>query len=285
MQEPTLDQNILNKWIERQETGTDVIEASQARLMQATLDQEPSLQNGDNLPYLWHWLYFPSMSKKSELGPDGHPELGGFMPPVALPRRQWAGSRLRFARPLQVGETATRTSTIKEIHLKQGRSGQLCFVTVEHVISSAGGEYCMTEEQDVVYREAPKPEDVDAVLPEAPVEYDWRELVEVDPVLLFRYSALTFNGHRIHYDRQYCHGVEGYAGLIVHGPLTATLLLNLALANRKDAKLNSFEFRAVGPLIDTKPFHIVGQEQTDEISLWAENHQNRLAVLAKAHFD
>jgi 3-methylfumaryl-CoA hydratase len=283
MVEQTLDPEILARWIGRQEEMRDVIEPRTARSMQAVLDRAPSLQPGDPLPPLWHWLYFPIIVPQSELGRDGHPKLGGFLPPVALPRRMWAGGRLGFERALRIGEAATRRSMIKDVQLKEGRSGPLCFVTVRHEVF-AGDDFCFWEEHDIVYREDPRP-DVPAPMPlEAPSGEDWARRIEPGPVMLFRYSALTFNGHRIHYDRQYCTEVEGYPGLVFHGPLTATLLFDLALERNPGCWVSGFEFRAVSPLFDLEPFTLAGCREDDRAELWARTPQGGLAMTAKAEF-
>jgi len=283
MQEPTLDPEILGRWIGHSETVAEPIAVKQARLMQTTLDREASLSEGDALPALWHWIYFfPVEVPLSGLGRDGHPKLGGFLPPVALPRRMWAGGRLSFAAPLQLGESVERHSTIRSVAVKEGRSGPLCFVTVEHRYHAAG-EPRMVEEHDIVYREDPSP-DAPAPKPKpAPGDSAWRQEARATPVQLFRYSALTFNGHRIHYDRDYCRDVEGYPGLVVHGPLTGTLLAELAQAE-SGRSLAAFTFRALSPLFDTAAFVLAGRPEGDGATLWAETPEGGLAMTAEATF-
>jgi 3-methylfumaryl-CoA hydratase len=166
------------------------------------------------------------MARHSEIGPDGHPKRGGFLPPVPLPRRMWAGSRLTFVQPVRVGDALTRESRILDVSGKEGRTGHLVFVTVRHDYSLASG-LAITEEHDIVYRDNPQPGQPAPKPTPAPTDSQFSREIVPDPVLLFRYSALTFNGHRIHYDRSYVTEVEGYPGLIVHGPLIATLLLDL----------------------------------------------------------
>lgn len=283
MTERTLDQAVLARWIGKQEDAVDVIDPRTARLMQATLDREPSLEPGDALPPLWHWLYFPTVVAQRDLGRDGHPKLGGFLPPVDLPRRMWAGGRFGFERALRIGETAQRRSSIKDVQLKEGRSGPLCFVAVRHEVS-AGDAFCFWEEHDIVYREDPKPDAPHQVPPEAPGNFSWKRSVEPSPILLFRYSALTFNGHRIHYDRQYCAEVEGYPGLVFHGPLTSTLLFDLLLERNPGGWVSSYEFRAVSPLFDTAAFGLMGRRDGETAELWASNPDGRLAMSAKAEF-
>jgi len=215
--------------IGKSQTVEDLIAPWPARALAATLDEkDPDPKNGDALPPLWHWLYFHDPAPQSKIGPDGHAERGDFMPPIPLPRRMWAGSRFIFdGPPLRIGETASRKSEIKSVEPKTGSSGTMVFVTVRHTLSGAKGA-AFVEEQDIVYREAAKPGEAVREPKAAPADATWSKKVMPDPVLLFRYSALTFNGHRIHYDQPYVTGVEGYPGLIVHGPLLGTLQMELA---------------------------------------------------------
>lgn len=226
--------------------------------MAATLDLDPAaIALGYPLPPLWHWAYFTPDARQSELGPDGHPKRGGFLPPVELPNRMWAGGRFAFLRPLQVGETARRVSRILRCEAKASRHGPLVFVTVRHAIASANGP-ALDEEHDIVYRQ-PAPRGTPPAGETAPADADFRRPIQPDPVLLFRYSALTFNGHRIHYDHPYVTQVEGYPGLVVHGPLTATLLLEAFRAAHPDKIIECFDYRAVGPLFDTAAFDVCGR--------------------------
>ena len=273
----------LQQWIGRAETHSDVITPVPVAALAATLDREdPPPQPGDALPPLWHWLYFLPVHRQSELGADGHAQRGGFLPPVPLPRRMWAGGRLEFHRPLRVGEPVTRASRILDVKGKQGRTGELVFVLVRHEISDAEG-VALTEEHDIVYREHPKAgEPAPSPLP-APADFTWQRAIHPDDVLLFRYSALTFNGHRIHYDRRYATEVEGYPGLIVHGPLIATLLLDLLRRSLPQANVARFQFRAVSPLFDTAPFAVCGKpESGGAIRMWAQNAAGILAMDATA---
>ena len=279
MQEPTLDETILRKWIGKSESATDILHAQQSRLMQLTLDREATLETGDVLPPVWHWAYFLSGVPMSELGRDGHPALGGFLPPVALPRRMWAGGRLTFEKPVLLGESITKKSTIKDVMLKQGKSGSLAFVVVRHEYFDQQNELRFTEEHDIVYREDPSP-DAPKPAPVAPPENSiYNETITPSTVQLFRYSALTFNGHRIHYDRDYCKDVEGYPGLIFHGPLSATLLADLAQRRiGQDKPLKTFSFRAVAPLFDTAPFTI---HHDGGLNIWAQTPEGGLAMKAE----
>jgi 3-methylfumaryl-CoA hydratase len=276
----------LRSWEGRSETLHDEITAAPVRNLSATLDRDDPLPAaGTELPPLWHWLYFLPGQRQSEIGPDGHARRGGFLPPVPLPRRMWAGGRLQWHAPLRVGEQVQRTSTIASVSHKSGRTGDLVFVLVRHELRNAQG-LALTEEHDIVYRAAARPGDPAPPPQRAPEDATWsRELVP-DPVLLFRYSALTFNGHRIHYDRSYVTQVEGYPGLIVHGPLIATLLVDLARRERPDATLASFSFKAVRPTFDLHPFRVCGRPAADGRSaqLWAQDHEGWLTMQAEASF-
>lgn len=265
------DIETLRQWIGKTESRSDVITPVPIAALAATLDIEtPS----GPLPPLWHWLFFLPIHRQSELGPDGHPRRGGFLPPVALPRRMWAGGRLHFHQPLRAGETVARSSTIADVQWKEGRTGPLVFVLVRHEISGERG-IAISEEHDIVYRgpSAPSPKTP------APDGASWERTVHPGDVLLFRYSALTFNGHRIHYDRRYATEVEGYPGLVVHGPLIATLLAGLV-----KQPISRFEFRAVSPLFDTGPFSVCGKPDGDgkTVALWAKDAAGNLAMTATA---
>lgn len=283
-QEPELD--LLQQWIGRSETRTDLIHAGTANALAATLDSPLLLQQGDALPPLWHWIYFWTPAPASAIGTDGHALRGGFLPPVALPRRMWAGGRLQFHAPLPVGASVERVSRVADVKVRQGASGTLVFVTVEHAIHSEGRP-CLTEEHDIVYRDLPRPDAAPPVPRPAPAEPHWSRHVDPDPVLLFRYSALTFNGHRIHYDRSYVTGVEGYPGLVVHGPLVATLLMQLARESLPERTVKAFSFRAISPLFDVESFSLHGRLSDDGASvlLWAANARGELAMQAEAALD
>ena len=272
-------------WIGRTETVDDVVTATPCAALAATFDQpneRPSA--GTPLPPLWHWLYFLPLYRRSEIGPDGHAKRGGFLPPVPLPRRMWAGSQFAFHRPLRVGDAITRVSTIENVTEKSGRTGRLVFVKVRHEVRRTDDpDLALTEFHDIVYREAPKPGDVAPPPRLAPERSAWEKLWVPDDVLLFRYSALTFNGHRIHYDRRYVTQVEGYPGLIVHGPMVATLLVELLRERLPQARLASYEFRAVRPLFDIHTFTVCGEPAADgTVKLWARDHEGYLAMEATA---
>lgn len=276
-----LDIPHLRSWIGREEALADTVTPVPVAALSATLDRDDARPApGDILPPLWHWLYFLPLHRQSELGPDGHARRGGFLPPVPLPRRMWAGGRLTFGAPLRVGETITRTSRIVDVTVKEGRSGTLAFVLVRHEIANAAG-VAITEEHDIVYRGAPAPGEVPPAPTPAPDRAAWKRTIVPDDVLLFRYSALTLNGHRIHYDRRYVTGTEGYPGLIVHGPLLATLLVDLVRRNT-DTRIAAFGFRALSPVFDIAPFDVCGEPDGNSVRLWATSNSGSLAMEATA---
>lgn len=281
----TLDIAHLRQWIGRTETVSDLAVATPVKALAATLDRDDRPpQAGDPIPACWHWLYFMPLHRQSEIGADGHAKRGGFLPPVPLPRRMWAGSRLEFIRPLQIGQAISRTSRIVDVTGKEGRTGSLVFVRVRHEVAG-DGVTALTEEQDIVYRENPRPDDSMPIPRAASTGQTWGREVHADDVLLFRYSALTFNSHRIHYDRRYATEVEGYPGLVVHGPLLATLLLDLLRRQCPDARLSRFNFRAVKPLFDIAPLFICGCPRENEgktIDLWTKDADGYLAMEATA---
>jgi 3-methylfumaryl-CoA hydratase len=276
----------LAQWEGRTETVHDIVAATPYAALSATLDRSAERPPvGTPVPPLWHWLYFLPLYRQSEVGPDGHAKRGGFLPPVPLPRRMWAGSQFEFPQPLRVGDRVRRVSTIADVTEKSGRTGPLVFVKVRHEINANEQPApSVIEFHDIVYREAPKPGDVAPPPKAAPASSAWHRRWVPDDVLLFRYSALTFNGHRIHYDRKYVTEVEGYPGLIVHGPLIATLLLDLLRSQRPDAVVRRYEFRAVRPLFDINPFDVCGEPSADgkSVRLWAKDHEGWLAMEASA---
>jgi len=272
----------LRDWIGKTESTRDVVTPMPYAALSATLDYPPERPPaGTPLPPLWHWLYFLPLYRESEVGADGHAKRGGFLPPVPLPRRMWAASQFEFKEPLRVGDELVRTSTIADVTEKSGRSGSLVFVKVRHEIRRQNeSEAAIVEFHDIVYREAPKP---DAVAPEvqpAPPTSAWQRTIVPDDVLLFRYSALTFNSHRIHYDRRYVTTVEGYPGLVVHGPLLATLLLDLLRRELPQATVTRYEFRAARPVFDNHPFQLCGQPSEDlkSVHLWVKDHEGALTM-------
>lgn len=254
-------------WIGRSETLSDVLEPSRTNALRTALGDGP-VGHGAPLPLLHHWLYFWDVKPPEGLGVDGHPARGGFLPPVPLPRRMWAGGRVKFLAPLVTGERVTKVSTILDVKAKTGKSGTLVFVTVKHELTGGKG-LAIVEEQDIVYREAAAPGSIPAPAPgEAPVAA-WRRDLMPDSVLLFRYSALTMNGHRIHYDRPYAMAEEAYPGLVVHGPLQATLLIDLAVKNLS-APVTGFDFRGQSPAFDGTMLHVCGDVAEGGASLWTQ---------------
>jgi 3-methylfumaryl-CoA hydratase len=279
-----LNMEFLRDWIGRTESHSDQITPAPIIALSATLDRDdPPPRAGDPLPPLWHWLYFLPVSQQSQLGPDGHPNRGNFIPPVPFPHRMFAGGRLEIHHPLRVGESVSRVSRIADVTYKEGRTGPLIFVLLRQQISNGAG-LAVTEEQDVVFRDNPKPGGALPAPQKAPANAVWTRQIDPDPVLLFRYSALTFNGHRIHYDRRYAIEVEGYPGLVVHAPLLATLLLDLLRRNLPDAIVARCSFRAVKPLFDNNPFSISGRAESDghTVALWATSAEGWLAMQATA---
>ncbi|MDP3515268.1 MAG: MaoC family dehydratase N-terminal domain-containing protein [Sulfuritalea sp.] len=282
MDSQTLDH--LRSWIGRREQVDDLITPSRVAALAATLDRnDPAPMPGDPLPPPWHWTLCVPAARQSALGADGHPARGGFLPPVPLPRRMWAGGRLTFPQPLRVGEAVQRRSQVISVERKSGRSGDLVFVLVRHEFHGAQG-LAITEEHDIVYRDLPTAVSSSPTLVAAPDDGVWQRQIVPDDVLLFRYSALTFNGHRIHYDRRYVTEVEGYPGLVVHGPLIATLLLDLLRRNLPGADIAAFEFKAHKPLFDIAPFSVHGQPEADgkTVRLWARDAEGWLAMSASA---
>ena len=276
-----LDAAHLQQWVGKTEVMHETVRPEVAAALAATLDQDTP-GAGDPLPPLWHWTNFFAVVPQSQIGADGHPRRGGFLPPVPLPRRMWAGGRFVFHAPVPIGATLTRTSTIASVQAKTGASGRLVFVTVRHDIT-LDGRPAITEEHDIVYRDLAAPGSVPPPPKAAPREARWTRTIHPDPVLLFRYSALTFNGHRIHYDRSYVTEVEGYPGLIVHGPLIATLLLDLVRRELPARGVAEFSFRALAPLFDTDSFEVCGSPDGDDtIKLWARNRRGELAMEAQA---
>lgn len=234
---------------------------------------------GEALPLFWHWTQFWTIERPSSLGRDGHPKVGGFIPDLGLPRRMWAGGSLQFISPLIVGETAERVSQVIDIKKKEGRSGPLAFVTVEHVISM-GDRLCIKERQDLVYRKDPDPGAPQPNAITAPGDETARTSHSVTTTDLFRYSALTFNGHRIHYDLEYARDVEGYPGLVTHGPLLAQRLIELA--KRELGQLHRFDFRAVSPLFHFEAFDVCSKPAKDGLEMWVKGPNGRLAMTASA---
>lgn len=267
-------------WIGRTETCLDALDAGHAGRVALSLGAGIG-QPFEYLPPLWHWAFFIEGQPYSRLGEDGHPRRGGFLPPAADRNRMWAGGRLEFHRPLRIGQPAQRRSRIAAVKEKTGRTGSLLFVTVEHHYFQHEA-LCLAEEQDIVYRE-PSPPVLTGTQP-APAA-QWSETVTPGPVMLFRYSAVTFNGHRIHYDAPYARDEEGYPGLVVHGPMIATLMVHAFLRAHPGARVRSLAYRGVRPLIAPNSFQVCGCLQSDrEADLWAQQ-EGTLAHRASLFFE
>ena len=274
----------LRQWIGKVETSTDCAATVPVQALKATLDRKDiTAQAGDRLPPMWHMLYFLPICKQSELSQNGHSKTGDFIPPVPLPLRMYAGGRTLFHQHLRVGDQMTRKSTIADVSFRQGRTGPLIFVKINHEISNDKG-IAIAEEQDIVYRQKPVPGDPVPAYQEAPECEDWLRELSADAVILFRFSALTFNGHRIHYDYPYTTAEEGYPGLIVHGPLLAILLLELLHQHLPGARVREFQFRAMKPVFATAPFAACGSAKDGGrvIHLWVRDTVGHLCLDASA---
>lgn len=270
----------LKQAIGNEASSSDVLSPQLLKSFSATLDADPHEPKlGETAPFGIHWCLNNPAVAMHELDTDGHPKRGDFLPHVPLPRRMWAGGKLKFLSDLRVGDTVTRHSRIHDVTSKDGRSGPLVFITVRHEISTARG-VAIQETQDIVYRDAPKPGVDPSPLPTSSpsVPAKWSRMVAVSPMLLFRYSALTFNAHRIHYDRDYATKVEGYPGLVVHGPLQATLLLRFASELSKPP--TSFEFRSIGPIFDGAPLTLNADGGEGSAGLWVSDANGRKAMKA-----
>ena len=267
-------------WIGRTEEARDHLSVNLIKRIAATFG-EPTPAIGEPLPPLWQWCFLQEPVFESQLGGDGHPARGGFLPPADNRNRMWAGGRVEFLRSLKVGADAHRLSTILHIEEKHGRTGSLLFVTVRHDYSQQG-ELCVREEQDIVYRE-PNPPKLSSG--DAPEQGDWNEVIEPTPTLLFRYSAVTFNGHRIHYDYPYVTDTEGYSGLVVHGPMIATFNLRAFIRANPDRHVRHFAYRGVRPLNVPAAFRVGGRVvEPGKAQLWAGNDAG-VAQSAEVLFD
>ncbi len=270
-------------WIGSQESREDNITESSVQAILNVLDDVTTmLKKGDRLPPLWHWFFFLPRAPMTQIGADGHPERGGFLPPVTLPRRMFAGARMKFHDNLIIGQPATRDGEVIAVQEKRGGTGTLVFVTVRYRILQ-NGRLCVEEEQDIVYREPGGPVAAPTPLDGVPhtTAGAWVQKVTPTPVLLFRFSAITFNSHRIHYDRPYAMQEENYPGLVVHGPLVATFLMDLVRRNTNRTVVG-YVFRGRYPLFDTQPFHLVGQLSGDSVTLEAQGPDGTLCMTATA---
>lgn len=281
MDPPTAPDIDLGDWVGRKEHADDVLHATPARALALTLDRRDiDVAEGRPLPELWHWLYFLPQVPTSGLGVDGHPRRGGFLPPVALERRMWAGGRLTFHHDLHVGEPVTRESEIVSVASKQGKAGPMVLLTVRRTVTSPHG-VAVAEEQDIVYLAKPTSLQAPPADP-VPADVEWTDERPVDPVLLFRFSALTFNAHRIHYDLAYATEQENYAGLVVHGPLQAVLLMESARRHHPGKHVATYAFRAARPIFADDQFFVSGWTASDgHIELVTANGDHDIAMRAQ----
>ena len=281
----TQDLAKLKEWIGQKESDIDYVTVPAVHRLAATLDRDdPMPRMGDPLPAGWHQILFPRVVRHSQIGADGHPQRGDFLPPVPLPRRMFAGKRTTFHADLQVGDAVRRDSVIHDVNIKQGRTGTMVFVTVKTELTTPRG-LAITEEQDIVYREAPAPGAPPQPPQPAPGRAVWSRTVTPDPVMLFRYSALTFNGHRIHYDLPYVTQVEGYPGLVMNGGLTTLLVFELARTHAS-TPIRHIASRNVRALFVNQPIALGGEPAADHraTKLWALNPDGALALTAEAEF-
>ncbi len=275
----------LKDWIGETETDVDYVTIPAVHRLAATLDRDdPVPKSGDPLPPGWHTILFPRVVRQSQVGHDGHPTRGDFLPPVPLPRRMNAGRRTWIHDPLRVGDEVKKEASIKDVTIKQGRSGQMVFVTVKTDMLSPRG-LSITEEMDVVYREEPAPDAPKAAPKAPPGNAVWSTVFNPDPVVLFRYSALTFNGHRIHYDYPYVTQKEGYPGLVQNGGLTNLLLFELARAHAK-TPVKYLSARNLRPMFAEQPFTLCGTPAADGKSaqLWTVDITGAQATDASVEF-
>ena len=274
-------------WIGRSQTEEGFASAYPADCFTATLDRDDApFRDGDPLPPAWHYFYFHEVVKLSETGPDGHAARGGFTPPIPLPRRMWAGSKMIFHDPIRIGEALRKVTTIADVAVKEGKSGRLCFVTTTEEIFAGDGRLATTEERTIAYREEADPNAPPPAPRPAPADAVWSRAIHPGSVMLFRYSALTVNSHRIHYDKDYVRDEEGYPGLLVHGPLTMTLMLDLFRREKPDATMKTLDLRAVSPVYDTTDFSVHGAPgEGGSCTLWAMSGEGALAMQAGVTYD
>ena len=276
-----LDLDHLRQWIGRDQHDAEILTSTLVRQFNATFDRTSGTGPGDEAPLLIHFCLAQPITPTAGLGPDGHPARGGFLPPVPLPRRMWAGGAFDFHGPIRIGETVERHSAIRDVAVKEGRTGPLCFVTVDHEVSS-DGRAVLSERQDIVYRDATAPGAAAPARASEPVTTGRHSRrIAATPPFLFRYSAMTFNGHRIHYDAPYVRDVEGYPGLIVHGPMQATLLCQYA-ADLMGTPPKRFNFRSLSPIFDDADFTVNADTTPEGLRLWTSRIDGPVAMEAQA---
>lgn len=279
----SIDITHLQQWVGKQDKTSDQIYPTPVKALALSLNLNAQALLKAPLRPVWHWLYFLPMSPLAETGPDGHTRRGSFLPPTPLPRRMWAGSNITFHAPIAIGDSLKRHSTVQSVEHKKGRSGDLVFVTVNHQIYRKS-TLCIDELHHLVFRQIPEENKQPPTPPSAPKNSHWSYQITPDPVLLFRYSALTFNSHRIHYDYPYTTEKEGYPGLVVHGPLVATLLLDLLHRHLPNAWVKHYKFKAISPTFCSAPIGIHGRLEEDKrtVTLWAQNEQGGLIMQGQA---
>ncbi len=272
-----INEKLLNQWIGKTETIEDVLTLAPARAIASMLNHEIQPKIGDELPPTWTWIYFLPTPRQSLIGADGHPQKGGFLPPVPLPRRMRAGGKVTYLSSLKIGDSVRQVQTVKNIQIKEGRVGILVFVAVFHEIF-VSDELAVTEEMNLVYRDFPAPSEQLPPVIQSPQDPEWIREINPDLVMLFRYSALTMNTHRIHYDREYAINEENYQGLLVQAPLTVTLIMDLLMNELPNAHVEQINFRATRPLFDGKPIRIEGKRVDEGALLWGIDFQGALAM-------
>jgi 3-methylfumaryl-CoA hydratase len=277
----TLDLDALKQHIGRTQKATDVLGPGPANQLRLSLNRvEPELRDGDALPPSWLTLYMLPRFATAELRPDGSPRDTGVIPPMPLPRRMFAGERVRLHRPLALGERVSRETTLTDLSVKSGGTGALVFATVTSRVMGSDGRVAVEDERRTVFREEVKAGERNQAprREPAPTDVPWRRAVRPDPVLLFRFSALTFNSHRIHYDRSWAMDVEGYPGLVVHGPLTTTLLVDFARDSNPGRRITGYTTQARAPLFDTASFELCGRPTERGCECWAVTPEGTVAM-------
>jgi 3-methylfumaryl-CoA hydratase len=281
--EDTLNIDSFIPWLGKTSQSSELIETWPINGLRATLDETGDYKTGDPAPLLSQWLFFPPTVQHSKIAEDGHPVRGDFLPAIPLPRRMWAASDVKFHAPLRIGQTVTKQAAISDISLKQGSTGPLVFVKVANRYSDGSGAMLLEETQTLVYRDHPKPGEESPLGKEAPKACEWSDSIQPDEAMLFRYSAVTFNAHRIHYDRSYARDVEGYQDIIVQGQLTATLMLHALVRAKPEIKVTGFSFRGVRPIFCGETFFVEGARETEtNYALWARDQDGFLRTSATA---
>jgi len=282
MDDLPIDIDHLRQWIGRFEEREEVVAPAPFEGLAALLDYPAPPWPAGRLPPLGHWLTFLSSAPQSQLGADGHAKLGGFLPPISLPRRMWAGSRVEFLKPLRLTTPLCQTTTIADVALKRGGSGTFVRLTLRREVFE-GADLAIREHQDLIYRPAAGPAREASAAPSSPppaLASDYQREVSPDPTLLLRFSALTYNAHRIHYDRDFARDVEGYPGLVVHGPLQAMLLIDLYQRQHPGAPIARFTCRAQRPLFEGAAFTLKGRKTQDGAALWTEDSKGHVCMEA-----